>query len=234
MSTSAISVSHLSAWYGQARAVHDVSIEVRQGEIVGLLGRNGAGKTTLLRSITGLHLERTGTIRFGDTDASRLSAAQVARLGVSFVREGGAMPMSMTVEENLVVGQMLAKYRGRKPLTVEEILDRIPLLAPLRKRQAGVLSGGQRQSLALAIAFISQPSILLLDEPSGGLSPQTASGIFDLIGDLVAEAGLTVLVVEQNAVWMERLSARSFVLEVGVLADDAWRPAGPHNEQSTR
>jgi branched-chain amino acid transport system ATP-binding protein len=227
MSASGMSISHLSAWYGQARAVHDVSIDVRQGEIVGLLGRNGAGKTTLLRSITGLHHERTGTVKFGDTDASHLSAAQIARLGVSFVREGGAMPMSMTVEENLVIGQMLAKYRGRAPLTVDEILDRIPLLVPLRKRQAGVLSGGQRQSLALAIAFISQPSILLLDEPSGGLSPQTAAGIFDLIGTLVTEAALTVLVVEQNAVWMERLSARSFVLEVGVLSADAWRRTRP-------
>jgi branched-chain amino acid transport system ATP-binding protein len=228
-----MSISHLSAWYGQARAVHDVSIDVRQGEIVGLLGRNGAGKTTLLRSITGLHHERTGTVKFGDTDASHLSAAQIARLGVSFVREGGAMPMSMTVEENLVIGQMLAKYRGRAPLTVDEILDRIPLLVPLRKRQAGVLSGGQRQSLALAIAFISQPSILLLDEPSGGLSPQTAAGIFDLIGTLVTEAALTVLVVEQNAVWMERLSARSFVLEVGVLSADAWLPTDPPNAEST-
>jgi branched-chain amino acid transport system ATP-binding protein len=215
--TSEISIKGLSAWYGQARALHEVNFEVGAGEIVGLLGRNGAGKSTLMRSITGLHTERVGTIRYGDFDASRATAAEIARHGVSFVREGAALPMSMTVEENLENGQLLAKYRGRKPGDIDEILERIPLLIPLRKRVGGVLSGGQRQALALAVAFISKPSVLLLDEPSGGLSPQTAANIFDLVGTAVAEAGITVMVVEQNGVWLEKLSATTHVLSVGVM-----------------
>jgi branched-chain amino acid transport system ATP-binding protein len=217
MRSAGISIENLSAWYGQARALQNVSLEVAPGQIVGLLGRNGAGKSTLLRSITGLHGERDGRIRYGDVDATRMNAAEISRHGVSFVREGASLPMSMTVEENLENGQLLAKYRREKALGIDEMLDRIPLLGPLRKRQAGVLSGGQRQALALAVAFISRPAVLLLDEPSGGLSPQTAAGIFELVGDLVSEAGLTVMVVEQNGVWLGKLGATSHVLTVGVM-----------------
>jgi branched-chain amino acid transport system ATP-binding protein len=217
MTTPAIRIENLDAWYGQARALREVSFEVAPREIVGLLGRNGAGKSTLLRAITGLHRERRGRVAFGETDASALPASDIARLGVSFVREGGAVPMSLTVEENLAVGQLLARYRKQVPLTVDDILDRIPLLAPLRRRAAGALSGGQRQALVLAVAFVSKPSILLLDEPSGGLSPQTATGVFELISQLVADAELTALIVEQNPVWLEKLSARTFLLEVGRL-----------------
>jgi branched-chain amino acid transport system ATP-binding protein len=217
MTTPAIKVENLDAWYGQAQALRGVSFEVAPREIVGLVGRNGAGKSTFLRVVTGLHRERRGRISFDGIDASSMSTASIARLGVSFVREGGTLPMSLSVEENLAIGQLLAKYRQKAPLTVDEILDRIPLLAPLRKRPAGALSGGQRQSLALAVAFVSRPSILLLDEPSGGLSPQTAAGIFELITQLVNDAEVTALVVEQNPVWLEKLSARTFVLEVGRL-----------------
>jgi branched-chain amino acid transport system ATP-binding protein len=215
MTAPAIRIENVGAWYGQAAALREIAFEVAPREIVGLLGRNGAGKSTLLRTITGLHRERRGLVAFDGTDASTMSAPDIARLGVSFVREGGAVPMSLTVEENLAVGQLLARYRKQDPMTVDEILDRIPLLAPLRKRQAGALSGGQRQALVLAIAFVSKPSILLLDEPSGGLSPQTAAGIFDLIAQLVAEARVTALIVEQNPIWLEKLSARTLLLEVG-------------------
>lgn len=217
MDTPAISIRGLSAWYGQARALDRVNLDVAPGRIVGLLGRNGAGKSTLLRSIAGLHQERIGEVRYGDFDASRAGAAEIARRGVSFVREGAKLPMSMTVEENLENGQLLAGYRGRRPGDIGEMLERIPILAPLRKRAGGVLSGGQRQALALAVAFISKPTVLLLDEPSGGLSPQTATTVFELIGALAAESGATVIVVEQNSVWLDRLGATTHILNLGAI-----------------
>jgi len=217
MTQNALVVRGLSAWYGQARALENINLDIATGETVGLLGMNGAGKSTLLRCLIGLHRERRGTIEILGHDATKSTPVDIAKLGVSFVREGAAMPLSLTVEEHLDMGRRLARLRGLPAPAVDDIFDQVPLLRPLTGRQAGVLSGGQRQALALASAFASSPRLLLLDEPSGGLSPQTASGVFDLIQQEVDDKGLTVMVVEQNRFWLDRMNTRAQVLEVGAM-----------------
>ncbi len=204
----------LSAWYGQAQVLWDVDLTVADGEVVGLLGRNGAGKTTLLRSIAGLHSKRRGQIAMGSVDASAHRADEVARLGVALVREGARLPASLSVVQNLRLGQRLANAKGRTGRSLDDVWQWFPILQPLADRKAGLLSGGQRQALALAVAFASEPEVLLLDEPSAGLAPPVARALFDTIGQL-AGAGMSVLVVEQHPAWLVGLAHRACLLEVG-------------------
>jgi branched-chain amino acid transport system ATP-binding protein len=217
---SALRVEDLNAWYGQAQVLRNVSLHVEPGEVVGLLGRNGAGKTTLLKAVSGLHRQQRSRVWLGEKEVTGLATHEIAKLQVSVVREGGKMPLSMTVAENIELGIRLSRLRGAASRTVEETLDAFPLLQSLHKRPAGVLSGGQRQTLSLAVAYASRPELLLLDEPSAGLSPQTARGVFDIIASLVAAGDLAALVVEQNAMWLEGLSSRNYVLEVGQIIDE--------------
>jgi branched-chain amino acid transport system ATP-binding protein len=209
-----LAVEHLGAWYGQARALDDISVRVDDGEIVGVLGRNGAGKTTLLRSIGGLQGRIDGAIHLDGKRISGLRADTIALRGLTLLREGGQLPVSLTVTQNLRLGQRLARRRGKSPRTLDEMWPWFPLLEPLRDCKAGLLSGGQRQALALAVAFISRPSLLLLDEPSAGLAPPVARELFATIRQL-SMTGVTVLIVEQYPAWLLGLAPRGYLLEVG-------------------
>jgi branched-chain amino acid transport system ATP-binding protein len=209
-----LSINNLSAWYGHAQALHDINIEVGDGEIVGVLGRNGAGKTTLLRSIAGLQPKISGEILVDNRPITSLSPDLIALHGLALLREGAAMAASLTVTQHLELGSRLARKRNRRGRTLDEIWRWFPLLQPLRHRPAGLLSGGQRQALALASAFIADPEILLLDEPSTGLAPVVAHELFAIIGKL-ARQGLRVLIVEQHPAFLEALAHRNYLLEVG-------------------
>jgi branched-chain amino acid transport system ATP-binding protein len=216
-----LKIEKLSAAYGQARALWDISLEVAHGSVVGVLGRNGAGKTTLLRSIAGLHPRVQGSVQADGREIRGLRADQIALLHVALVREGGRLPSSLSVIENLQLGQRLARLRGKQGRSLDEIWQWFPILEPLQTRKAGLLSGGQRQALALASAFVAEPSILLLDEPSAGLAPPVAKELFRVIGQL-ASSGMTVLVVEQQPAWLIGLAQQCYLLEVGRVVD-----AGP-------
>lgn len=204
----------LCAWYGAAQALWEIDVEVREGEVVGILGRNGAGKTTLLRSIAGLQQRVAGTLLFDGKDIRSVAAHARAQLGISIVREGAKLPGSMTVRENLELGTRLGRLRGKPPRPMKEVLDLFPIIAPFLDRKAALLSGGQRQALALAVAFASSPELLLLDEPSAGLAPKVAHELFETLKTL-AGLGNTILVVEQHPVWLSGFAARGFLLEVG-------------------
>jgi branched-chain amino acid transport system ATP-binding protein len=212
-------VSGLNAWYGQAQALFEVGLGVDSREIVGVIGRNGAGKSTLLRSIAGAHAQRAGIVRFGGRELSALSAHQITALGISLVREGGRVFTSLTVDQNLRLGQQTARIRRRAPRSLDEIWEWFPVLASIRSRQAGLLSGGQRQALALAIAFVSDPDLLLLDEPSAGLAPSVAFQIFETVRALTKE-GMAILVAEQNLAWLIGLAARVYGLETGRVGEE--------------
>jgi branched-chain amino acid transport system ATP-binding protein len=209
-------LEHVSASYGQARALTEVSFRVAEGEVVGVLGRNGAGKTTLLRAIAGHHHSVTGEIQLNG-QAVFSDATSNARRGISMVRENAAVLRTLTVNENLDVGARLAQLRGKESPSRSAVWDWFPLLEPLRTRRAGVLSGGERQSLALATAFLSVPEILLLDEPSAGLAPVVAHATYETIRRM-ASAGMTVLVVEQAAGWLDHVANRIYLLELGQVA----------------
>jgi branched-chain amino acid transport system ATP-binding protein len=213
-----LSIRELSASYGQARALAEVSMDVAAGSVVGVLGRNGAGKTTLLRTVAGLHRDKTGTVFAQGLDITSLRCDQIALRGVALSREGGRSPGSLSVTDNLMLGRRLAVLRGRKPPELAEIWKWFPILEPLAARAAGLLSGGQRQALVLAVAFMSSPSILLLDEPSAGLAPPVAAELFKTIRQL-ADAGMAVLVVEQAPAWLMGIADDGYVLEVGRVVD---------------
>ncbi len=209
-----LQVTALSAWYGQAQALWDVSVNVGDGEIVGILGRNGAGKTTLLRSIAGLQSHITGAVELDGQALAGLRTDQIAFKGLAMLRESGKLPASLTVLQNLALGQRLARHKGKGTRSLADVWRWFPLLEPLQARKAGLLSGGQRQALALAVAFISEPKVMLLDEPSAGLSPPVAQELFKTIRQL-ADAGATVLMVEQHPAWLIGIANRGYLLEVG-------------------
>ncbi len=209
-------IDNLFAWYGQARVLNDISLTVNQGEVVGILGHNGAGKTTLVRAIAGLHGQCRGDIALGGLPIAGLKPNEIALRGLSLLREGSRLPASLTVRQNLILGQRLAKARGATPRDIESVWTWFPMLEPLRDRRAGLLSGGQRQALALAVCFISAPALLLLDEPSAGLAPPVARELFALIAR-IAGTGLPTLIVEQHPGWLIGLTSEVYLLEVGAI-----------------
>lgn len=214
-----LQVTGLSAWYGQAQALWDVTVKVGDGEIVGILGRNGAGKTTLLRSIAGLQSRIKGTVELDGQQLAGMRTSDIALKGLAMLRESGKLPASLTVLQNLSLGQRVARRKGKGGRTLADVWRWFPLLEPLRGRKAGLLSGGQRQALALAVAFISEPRVMLLDEPSAGLSPPVAQELFKTIRQL-ADAGATVLMVEQHPAWLIGVANRGYLLEVGRITGE--------------
>ncbi len=214
-----LNVEGLSSWYGQAQVLWNIDMVAREGEVIGILGRNGAGKTTLLRAIAGLHSKSSGAVKLGGQDMVRRTTHDIARAGVAFLREAGQLPKSLSVTQNLLLGQRLARSRGKSPRTLEEIWEWFPLLQPLADRKTELLSGGQRQALALAMAFASRPSLMLLDEPSAGLAPLIARDLYTAIRNLAAD-GLTVVVVEQHPAWLTGLVNRCYLLETGRVTDE--------------
>ena len=207
----------VEARYGPIKALHDVTLTLDEGEVVALLGANGAGKTTTLRAISGT-VRRGGDVSFDGRALARRSPESIAKLGIAHVPEGRGLFPELTVWENLRMG---AYVRGeRKTIRTEapRVLGYFPWLEARKSQQAGTLSGGEQQMLALARALVSRPRLLMLDEPSLGLAPTVVSEIFRIVRELNTEDGLSVLVVEQNARIALESSARAYVLEVGRVA----------------
>lgn len=207
-----LELSQISVRRGRAPVLHDVSLTVGPGEVVALLGSNAVGKSTTLRSISGLHRPTSGTIRYGDDEISRIRPELIVRLGVAHVPEGRQVFAGLSVHENLVLG---AKVKGRlTPENLDKALTLFPDLKALMTRKAGVLSGGQQQMLAIARGLVSEPSILLLDEPSLGLAPKVVATIGRAVRELGA-SGLSVLLVEQNATMALDLASRGYLMSSG-------------------
>ncbi len=212
MSEPVLSVSGLRLGYGRNDVVSDVAISVAAGTVVSLIGANGAGKTTILRGISGLLRPRAGSVRFKGRDVAGEAAHVIARRGIVQVPEGRQVFANMSVDENLSMGA----YRCPGPIASrrDAVLARFPRLAERLDQQAGLMSGGEQQMLAIGRALMAEPEILLMDEPSMGLAPLIVEEIFRVIGQL-REEGRTVLLVEQNAASALAIADRAYVLESG-------------------
>ena len=209
-----LEVRDLSVYYDAIQAVKNVSFEVKEGEIVSLIGANGAGKTTILHTISGLIRPRTGSIIFRGKDISHTRADKIPGLGLAQVPEGRRVFARMSVSENLEMGAYSRKDNWREDY--EHVLALLPRLKERRSQTAGTLSGGEQQMLAIGRALMSKPQMLLLDEPSMGLSPLLVGEVFRLIRAINTE-GVTVLLVEQNAKIALTLASRGYVLETGKI-----------------
>ena len=201
------------AGYAEADVLRGVSLGVRAGEIVSIIGSNGAGKSTLLRTVFGMVAPRAGTIRFAGQDIANRAPTEVLKQGIGYVPQGRCNFPAMSVEENLEMGAYLrrdARVRG----DIEALFTRFPILAAKRREPAGTLSGGQQQILEMAIALLLHPRVLMVDEPSLGLDPRMVEVVFDTLVAINRE-GTTVLMVEQNAKKALSVSHRGFVLELG-------------------
>jgi branched-chain amino acid transport system ATP-binding protein len=217
MAEKLLELENVEARYGPVKALHGVSLEVAEGEVVAVLGANGAGKTTTLRAISGM-VSRGGVIRFAGKSIARCSPEATARLGIAHVPEGRGTLSALSVRENLRLGAYVRRDRGDVRDDEERMLVYFPWLEERLDQQAGTLSGGEQQILALARALMLRPKLVLLDEPSLGLAPKIVAEIFRIVGDLNEREGLTVLVVEQNANLALDASSRAYVLEVGRVA----------------
>ena len=212
-----LSVEHLEVRYGGVRALKGVSLEVPEGALVTLIGANGAGKTTTLRAISGLVPWAAGDVRLGGHSLRGRSPEAIARLGVVQVPEGRRIFRELSVEENLRVGAYLLRDRRRVEANLHEMFEMFPRLRERRRQPGGTLSGGEQQLLAFARALMSEPKLLLLDEPSLGLAPQLVREVAERIRAF-RDRGLTILLVEQNANVALEIADRGYVLELGQIA----------------
>jgi branched-chain amino acid transport system ATP-binding protein len=208
-----LKVDSINVYYGAIHALNNVTIDVGQGEIVAIIGSNGAGKSTLLRTISGLLKPRTGSIQLEGKEISECSADEIVKLGISHSPEGRRIFTNMTVEENLSLGAF-TRRDAEIGNDREMVLERFPRLRERYKQNAGTLSGGEQQMLAIGRALMSRPKLLLLDEPSLGLAPNLVLEIFRIITS-INQSGTTVLVVEQNANMSLEIANRAYVLETG-------------------
>lgn len=209
-----LALSGVSASYGSVPAVRDVSIEVGEGEAVGLLGANGAGKSTTLRAISGLVRLTSGTISFLGTNIASLPPYKVAELGIAHVPEGRQVFPEMTVQENLEIGAYVPRAKAARRRTLDLVLGIFPVLAERRKQLAGTMSGGEQQMLAVGRGLMLKPRLLMLDEPSLGLAPVMTYVTFEKIKEIHA-MGTAILLVEQNVNRALTLVQRAYVLESG-------------------
>jgi branched-chain amino acid transport system ATP-binding protein len=212
-----LEVDKIECSYGRIRALEGISLKVEQGEIVTLIGANGAGKTTTLRAISGLVRPGKGSIRFDGQDLLRMTPDQVVKLGLGHSPEGRRVFSRMTVRENLELGAFIRKSASEIKTDLERVLTIFPRLQERLSQKAGTLSGGEQQMLAMARALMSKPRLLMLDEPSLGLSPILVQTIFGVIREINA-AGTTILLIEQNARQALSIASRGYVLEVGKIA----------------
>jgi len=212
-----LEIKDLQVCYGVINAIKGVSFEVNEGEIIALIGANGAGKTTILHTITGLVPAKSGSIMFEGTDLLKTPAHRIVSMGMAHVPEGRRIFQELTVLENLKMGAYTRKDKKEISDTLEMVYKRFPRLEERKSQIAGTLSGGEQQMLAMGRALMSHPKIILMDEPSMGLSPLYVTEIFDIIKEVNA-GGTTVLLVEQNAKKALSIANRAYVLETGNIA----------------
>ena len=209
-----LKINDINVFYGAIHAIKGASLEVNEGEIVTLIGANGAGKSTILRTISGLLKPKGGSIEFEGRDIAGLPAHEIVKCGISQVPEGRRIFAEMTVLENLELGAFTRKDKDGIKEDMEMVFNRFPRLKERISQLAGTLSGGEQQMLAMGRALMSKPKIILMDEPSMGLSPLYVSEVFDIIRE-ISESGTTVLLVEQNAKKALTIADRAYVLETG-------------------
>jgi branched-chain amino acid transport system ATP-binding protein len=209
-----LSVENLECRYGKVAAVRGLSLEVRKGELVTLIGANGAGKTTTLKAISGVLPPAAGRVTFEGEDITGATARRILQLGIAHCPEGRRVFPYMSVRENLEMGCYLRKDKLAIESDMRRLYERFPILAERRDQAAGTLSGGEQQMLAISRALMSRPKLVLFDEPSLGLAPNIVEKIFDIIKQIRSE-GVTVVMVEQNALAALELSDRSYVMEQG-------------------
>lgn len=209
-----LSIRGLNAWYGDAHALHGVSLDIHRGETVTLLGRNGVGKTTMLRSIMGILVKRTGEIRFDGCDLTKMPLHRIAHLGIGFVPEERGILASLTVEENLFLPPIVAG----SGMTIEEIYGLFPNLKERRASAGTQLSGGEQQMLAIARMLRCGVKLLLLDEPTEGLAPSIVGQILEILHDLKAR-GMTILLIEQNFRFAKKVADRFYLMDQGKVLD---------------
>lgn len=217
-----LSVNNLQVHYGMIQAIKDVSFEVNEGEVIALIGANGAGKTTILHTVSGLLQPTKGSVSFEGQDITKIPAHKIVSLGMAHVPEGRRVFAQLTVLENLKLGAYTRKDKNEMEETLQMIYKRFPRLEERKNQIAGTLSGGEQQMLAMGRALMSHPKLILMDEPSMGLSPIFVEEVFKIIRDISAE-GVTVLLVEQNAKKALNIADRAYVLETGniILQGDA-------------
>lgn len=209
-----LAVNDIDVYYGDVRILNGVSLEVKEGEIVSLVGANGAGKTTLVKAVSGFLKPKKGSILFINQRVEMLNPDNIAELGLVQIPEGRRLFTSMSVRENLLMGSYLPEPRRNRKSSMEWVMKLFPILQERRSQTAGSLSGGEQQMLAIGRGLMSQPKLLILDEPSLGLAPLIVKQIFELVKE-INRNGTTILLVEQNVSQSLKLSSRAYVLENG-------------------
>jgi branched-chain amino acid transport system ATP-binding protein len=215
MSSAALRLTDLDVFYGDAQALDSVSIDVPQGSIVAIIGANGAGKSTLIRTIAGIETPRRGHITYKGAEIGGLPSYKVCNLGIGQVAEGRQIFPTLSVLENLEMGALLPRARGKEKATLDEVFHLFPRLAERRDQLAGTMSGGEQQMLAIGRCLMGQPDLIMFDEPSLGLAPAVVQEVFRIIRLLHAERGMTVILVEQNVAVSLKLADQAYVLENG-------------------
>lgn len=217
-----LEIKDLEVYYGVIQAIKGVSFQVNEGEVIALIGANGAGKTTILQTITGMIPAKRGSILFDGVDITKIPGHKIVPMGMAHVPEGRRVFSQLSVLDNLKLGAYSRKDKNEVEKTLQMVYQRFPRLAERKKQLAGTLSGGEQQMLAMGRALMSKPRIILMDEPSMGLSPIFVGEIFDIVQE-ISKSGTTVLIVEQNAKKALSIANRAYVLETGniVLEGDA-------------
>ena len=216
MNIAMLEIEKVSTFYGEFQALHEVSLNVDEKRLVGIVGANGAGKSTLLRTIAGLTPARSGSIRFKGVSIEKLPTFEIAKLGIALVPEGRRLFPYMSVFDNLLLGAFLKPDKRQREKTLELIFEFFPILKERKLQLAGTLSGGQQQMLAIGRALMGNPEIIMLDEPSLGLSPKMVSQIYRIL-DRVKELGITIVLVEQNVESCLRKAEEAYILENGSI-----------------
>lgn len=224
-----LEIKDLEVYYGVIKAIKGISFEVKEGEVIALIGANGAGKTTILHTVTGLIAAKNGEIIFNGTDITKIPGHKIVSMGMAHVPEGRRVFAQLSVYQNLMMGAYTRKDKKEIAETLDSIYHRFPRLEERKNQMAGTLSGGEQQMLAMGRALMSKPKIILMDEPSMGLSPIFVNEIFDIIKE-VSESGTTVLLVEQNAKKALSIADRAYVLETGNIVLEGKAEELLHND----